>query len=167
MMRRPLLAAFAVVAAAGAAAWRAGYSRPASRTQSFLTAAPTSTTPSPAADPSIAPVAIDTSVPALPTEDEASLMTRLRNANPATMLALAREGNRRFPGSRAAEEREARAIDALVALDDIGEAHTEAMLFVQHHPNGPFTAHIANLMGVHPRPPGAVPESPAMTDRRP
>jgi hypothetical protein len=98
--------------------------------------------------------------------DEAQFMDRLRRADPATMLALCREGNRRYGGSAGGEEREARAIDALVALDDIGEAHTEAMLFVQHHPSGPFTAHIVNLMGVHPRPPGAVPEPALAADRR-
>ena len=167
MRRRAVLAALAVVVAASVALWRAGYLRAASPTQSFVTAAPPSMTPSPSAEPTIAPVATRISVPALPTEDEASLMTRLRNANPAAMLALARDGNRRYPGSDDAEEREARAIDALVALDDIGEAHTEAMLFVQHHPNGPFTTHIANLMGVHPRPPGEVPELPSTSDRRP
>lgn len=59
-----------------------------------------------------------------------------------------------------AEEREAKRIDSLVALDRIGEAHTAAMLFVQRHPSGPFSAHVMNLMGVHPRPHGAVPEPP-------
>ena len=92
-------------------------------------------------------------------------MQDLRRADPATVLALAREGNGRYPGSAGAEERDARAIDALVALDQIGEAHTLAMLFVQHHPSGPFTAHIVNLMGVHPRPPGAVPEPEAPRER--
>jgi hypothetical protein len=32
------------------------------------------------------------------------------------------------------------------------------MIFVQRHPSGPFSAHVMNLMGVHPRPAGAVPE---------
>jgi hypothetical protein len=88
-------------------------------------------------------------------------MNRFPAADPATALVIAREGNRRFPNGAGAEEREARIIDALVALDRIGEAHSEAMLFVQHHPTGPFSAHVMNLMGVHPRPPGAVPEPPS------
>jgi hypothetical protein len=88
-------------------------------------------------------------------------MNRLRAADPATALVIAREGNRRVPDGAGAEERGARIIDALVALDRIGEAHSEAMLFVQHHPTGPFSAHVMNLMGVHPRPPGAVPEPPS------
>jgi hypothetical protein len=165
-MGRPLFAAFAVVVAAGVAIW-AGRSPPAVSNEPIVAAPPTSMAASPLAEVTREPVTAGIPVPTLPTDDEASLMARLRRATPPTMLALARDGNRRFPGSREAEEREARAIDALVALDDIGEAHTEAMLFVQHHPSGPFTAHIANVMGVHPRPPGAVPEPPATPDRRP
>lgn len=56
------------------------------------------------------------------------------------------------------EQAEANRIDSLVALGRIGDAHTAAMIFVQHHPSGPFSSHVMNLMGVHPRPPGAVPE---------
>jgi outer membrane protein assembly factor BamD (BamD/ComL family) len=85
-------------------------------------------------------------------------MDQLRAADPRTALALVRQGEQMYPRSPYAEEREARSIDALVALGDIGEAHSEAMRFVQRHPAGPFTTHIMNLMGVHPRPPGAVPE---------
>jgi hypothetical protein len=75
-----------------------------------------------------------------------------------------KEGRKRFPDGSGAEEREARKVDALVALGRIGEAHTYAMLFVQRYPNGPFSQHIMNLMGVHPRPPGAVPEPPPEAD---
>jgi hypothetical protein len=88
-------------------------------------------------------------------------MDRLRAADPATALELVREGDRRYGTSAWADERAVRRIDALVALDRIGEAHSDALLFVQHHPSGPFFEHVANLMGVHPRPPGAVPESEA------
>jgi hypothetical protein len=101
--------------------------------------------------------------PADPSPEDA-LMARLRRADPATVLALVREGRQRFPGGAGAEEREARRIDALAALDRIGEAHTRAMIFVQHHPSGPFSQHVMNLMGVHPRPAGAVPEPPADDD---
>ena len=65
------------------------------------------------------------------------------------------------------EEEEAKRIDSLVALGRIGEAHTAAMIFVQHHPSGPFSLHVMNLMGVHPRPPGAVPEPTAEGDGGP
>jgi hypothetical protein len=60
------------------------------------------------------------------------------------------------------EEAEAEYIDDLVASGDLGEAHAAAMDFVQEHPTGPFTAHVMNLMGVHPRPAGAVPQTSAM-----
>jgi hypothetical protein len=91
-------------------------------------------------------------------------MDRLRAAPPATVLALAREARARYPDGGGAEERDARRIDALVQLDRIGQAHTDAMLFVQRHPSGPFSGHVINLMGVHPRPPGAVPEPPPDAD---
>ena len=91
---------------------------------------------------------------------EADLMDRIRASDPATVVALARQARKLYPDGPAAEEREARKIDALVALDRIGPAHTDAMLFVQRYPSGPYSQHIMNLMGVHPRPPGAVPEPP-------
>jgi hypothetical protein len=52
--------------------------------------------------------------------------------------------------SSSEEERATREIDALVAAGRIGEAHTRARLFVQSHPDSPFTAHVTALMGVHP-----------------
>jgi hypothetical protein len=57
------------------------------------------------------------------------------------------------------EERSAREIDALVAAGRIGEAHTKARLFVQSHPDGPFTAHVTALMGVHPHREGPQPRA--------
>jgi hypothetical protein len=48
------------------------------------------------------------------------------------------------------EELAARQIDALVAAGRIGEAHTQARLFVQSHPDSRFTPHVTALMGVHP-----------------
>jgi hypothetical protein len=166
-MSRSLFAALTVVAAAGLAAWidnrlAVVHSNPAGSPSAPIAIAASPVVP--AASAPRAPASPMTAEPFI--EEETSLMQYLRRADPATMLALARDGNRRYPGSANAEEREARAIDALVALDDIGEAHTEAMLFVQHHPTGPFTTHVANLMGVHPRPPGAVPELPARAEGR-
>jgi hypothetical protein len=123
------------------------------------TPTPTATaTPTSTPTPTSTATATSTSTP---DDDEAALMDRLRAADPAMALVIAREGNRRFPNGARAEERAACIIDALVALDRIGEAHSDAMLFVQHHPTGPFSARVMNLMGVHPRPPGAVPEPPS------
>ncbi len=58
------------------------------------------------------------------------------------------------------EEEQARHIDELVDTGRIGEAHAEAMDFVQQHPFGELATHVMNLMGVHPRPAGAVPPTP-------
>jgi deoxycytidylate deaminase len=74
------------------------------------------------------------------------------------MVAASKAGATRGPtsaavdraGTASEEERAAREIDALVAAGRIGEAHTQARLFVQAHPDGHFTAHIVALMGVHP-----------------
>ena len=54
------------------------------------------------------------------------------------------------PEGPSSEEQAAREIDVLVAGGQIGEAHTLARRFVQAHPNGPYTAHVTSLMGVHP-----------------
>lgn len=61
----------------------------------------------------------------------------------------------------AAEAEQVHHIDELVAAGRLGEAHAEAMDFVQAHPSGAIAAHVMNLMGVHPRPAGAVPPTPA------
>jgi len=95
-----------------------------------------------------------------PDDGETALMERLRSAGPEGVLALATEGDRLYPGSAFAEERDARRVDALVALDRLGEAHFEAMRFIQHHPSDALSSHVMNLMGVHRRPAGAVPEAP-------
>jgi hypothetical protein len=91
-------------------------------------------------------------------------MDRLRNADPATVVTLAREGRRRFRRGAFADERDSREVDALLALGKIQDAHYRAQLFVQHYPGSPYAAHVTNLMGVHPRPPGVVPEPPDERD---
>ncbi len=68
------------------------------------------------------------------------------------------------PAPRTDMEGDVRHIDDLVAAGRIGEAHAEAADFVQQHPTGPLAAHVMNLMGVHPRPAGAVPPTPRNDD---
>jgi hypothetical protein len=87
-------------------------------------------------------------------------MARLRQAPPREVLKLARQLHREYPRGQFADERDSRAVDAWLALGQIGEAHYRAQLFVQHYPDSPFAQHVMNLMGVHPRPPGVVPEPP-------
>jgi hypothetical protein len=153
-MRRRALLAVACLVALGAAALCRGW-----HAKAKAAAAPLAPTASASAPATLATSEIAPGLPvAPPAEDEASFMGRLRAADPTTALELAREGDRRYGSSTWADEREVRRIDALVALDRIGEAHSDALLFVQHHRSGPLFEHVANLMGVHPRPPGAVPE---------
>jgi hypothetical protein len=99
-------------------------------------------------------------------ESEGEMMSRLRAADPGVTVRLAREISRKYPVGPLADERDARVVDALLALGQLREAHYRAQLFVQHHPDSPFAPHVMNLMGVHPRPPGVVPE-PADDDKEP
>jgi hypothetical protein len=91
---------------------------------------------------------------------EDALMDRLRASDPGNVVRLWRAMARQFPHGRFADERDSRAVDALLALGQLREAHYRAQVFVQHYPNSPFTQHVMNLMGVHARPPGVVPEPP-------
>jgi len=87
---------------------------------------------------------------------EAPLMQSLRQkaqASPAAALAEADQAEARFAESPFAEERRALAIQALVGLGRIGEARSRAYQFVDRYPNGPFTAQVQALTGVHPSPP--------------
>jgi len=87
--------------------------------------------------------------------DEAKVMERLRQEakpSPAAALADADQAEARFGESPFAEERRALAIQALVGLDRIGEARSRAYQFLDRYPNGPFTAQVQALTGVHPPP---------------
>jgi len=92
--------------------------------------------------------------------EEPALMAKLRidaKSAPSAALALAEDGERRFGDSPFAEERQALAIQALIDLDRIGAARSRAYQFLEHYPNGPYSAHIADMTGVHltPRGPAA------------
>jgi hypothetical protein len=89
--------------------------------------------------------------------DEPALMEKLRRdlqPNPASALALADEGERRFADSPRAEERRALVIQALINLNRIGAARSRAYQFLAHYPNGPYSAHVAAMTGVHLTPAG-------------
>lgn len=93
-------------------------------------------------------------------DSEQAFMDRLRRADPAGVERLATEGAKKYRHGAFADERESRRVDALLALGQLNEAHYRAQLFVQHFPHSPYAIHVMNLMGVHPRPPGVVPEPP-------
>jgi len=89
--------------------------------------------------------------------DEQSLMATLRTSvktDPATAVALANEGERRFPTSSLREEREALAIRALINLQQIGAARVRAEAFLRRYPNGRFANEVAAMTGVHLTPQG-------------
>jgi hypothetical protein len=87
--------------------------------------------------------------------DEATLMEKIRQSatpDPATALALAEEGERRFADSASTEERSALAIRALINLQRIGAARGRAAIFLQRYPNGPYSSEVAAKTGMHPVP---------------
>ena len=89
--------------------------------------------------------------------DEPALMTKLRaevKPAPAAALALAEEGEQRFGDSQIAEERRALAIQALINLQRIGDARSRAYQFMERYPDGPFSANVAAMTGVHVTPRG-------------
>jgi len=73
--------------------------------------------------------------------------------SPAAALADADRAEARFGESPFAEERRALAIQALVDLGRVGDARARAYQFLDRYPNGPFTARVQALTGVHPTPP--------------
>ena len=86
---------------------------------------------------------------------EPTLMERIREDTktaPTSALSLAEDGERRFGDSTFAEERRALVIQSLINLQRIGLARSRAYEFLQRYPNGPFSAHVAAMTGVHIRP---------------
>lgn len=73
---------------------------------------------------------------------------------PQAALEETEEAERRFAESPLAEERRALAIDALINLQRIGAARSKASSFLERYPNGPYSAHIEAMTGVHVTPAG-------------
>lgn len=85
---------------------------------------------------------------------ERQLMTRLRSIkdkDPAAAVALAREGNRRFPDSSDAPERASILIRALAALGQTSEARGEAESMVNHYPDSEWVRDMERFSGAHRR----------------
>lgn len=72
----------------------------------------------------------------------------LQESDPAQAVALAGEGNRRFPGGTFAQEREAIAIAGLVRLGRLPEARTRAGAFLASYPRSTFAERIRSLTGI-------------------
>jgi hypothetical protein len=82
--------------------------------------------------------------------DEASLMARLRVARESdAAIALARDGNRRFPSSPAAAERASILIHALATQGRSSEARREAEDAVNRYPDSSWVREIEQFTGAH------------------
>jgi hypothetical protein len=94
--------------------------------------------------------------------DEPALMAKIRTdakTAPTSALSFAEEGEQRFGDSGFAEERRALVIQSLINLQRIGLARSRAYEFLQRYPSGSYSAHVAAMTGVHPRP-GRQPSQP-------
>lgn len=80
-------------------------------------------------------------------------------ADPAAALEETEAAESRFGESPMAEERRALAIEALINLQRIGAARSKAYPFLQRYPQGPHSAHVEAMTGVHVTPTGAAPST--------
>lgn len=158
-MKKSVLGAMVLVAAVGAATLLARRGRPDHPAES---AAVTAVAPEPAVEPLALPLpeaAKPAAVPrpAPPPLTESALMAKLNAlgaSDPAQALALAREGNRRFPHSGDAAERSVTICKSLAALGRFEEARDEARRLVQNYPDTPWALdvqrHLLTQPGVDP-----------------
>lgn len=72
---------------------------------------------------------------------------RLLASDPSAALALAEQGQRRFPEGLFSEERAAIALFALHRLGRVDQVRARAERFLARHPNGPFSARVRALAG--------------------
>ena len=96
--------------------------------------------PSPAAEATVARM------------NEAVLMARLREVartDSAQTIELARAGNKKFPDSPDAPERESILIHALVTQNQLSEARGEAEYMVNHYPDSSWVRGIEGFTGAH------------------
>jgi type IV secretory pathway VirB10-like protein len=113
---------------------------------------PNAPTPPPATE--ARPAALRKALPAqaIAQLNEAVLMARLREvatSDPGVAVQLAREGNRRFPDSPEAPERESILIHALSSLDRPSEARGQAEAMVNHYPDSAWVREIEAFTGAH------------------
>jgi hypothetical protein len=84
--------------------------------------------------------------------NETVLMTRLRElavTDSAQAIELARAGNKRFPDSRDAPERESILIHALVTQNQLSDARAQAEYMVNHYPDSKWVQQIEGFTGAH------------------
>jgi hypothetical protein len=148
-----------VVIVALVAAWLAQSRREAAIAPSLPETSASADPPSwvmPASPPDPAPQSTLRPAPSSPPAplagDEATLMTRLRSAadaDPALAIDLAREGDKRFPGSADAPERSSILIHALARQGRASEARGEAEAVVNEYPDSVWVREIEAFTGAH------------------
>jgi hypothetical protein len=80
---------------------------------------------------------------------EVAQLARIRSllpSDPSAALRLCEEGQRRFPSGMFREERDAISVLSLARLGRRDEARARAEAFLRHHPRGPFSEEIRNLL---------------------
>jgi hypothetical protein len=100
------------------------------------------------------PVTGPTTARAIPrSSDEAALMAQARavqDSDPALALALARDGNARFPDGADAAERAEIVVMSLARLGKPSEARREAEAMVNKYPGTPWALEVERHTGAHP-----------------
>lgn len=123
----------------------------------LLDSAPSQAPPPPAAQRNVAPQPGKPMASVAPLAsktplDEASLMQQLRalkDSDAERAIALAREGNQRFPDSPAAPERASILIRALASLGRSSEARGEAEDMVNRYPDSNWVREVERFTGAH------------------
>jgi hypothetical protein len=117
--------------------------------------------PSPAASPPLAAVlsspasspsrASPASAPPSPVDESAMMahLRRIRDADPAAAVDLARQGNHRFPESPDAPERTSILIHALASQGRASEARGEAEDMVNRYPDSSWVQEVERFTGAH------------------
>lgn len=119
--------------------------------QSAAASAPAAQLPAAAAP--AAPAAASRAAGAPATDDE--LVERERaevDVHPEAAVALADEGEARFPSGPHADERAFLKMRALVHLGEIGVARAAAAQFFERHPESPLGRDVFRLTGMRPPP---------------
>ena len=112
---------------------------------------------SPSGSPSMplaVPPAVPASSPSSVPSDETTLMERLRSmvdSDPKQALDLAREGDRRFPGSSDSAERAMIEVKALAREGHYSEARGAAEAMVNKYPGTRWALEVERHTGAHPR----------------
>jgi hypothetical protein len=87
-------------------------------------------------------------------DSEGSLMQHLRaieDADPNAALALAREGDRRFPDSADAAERAMIEVKSIARQGDVSAARGAAEAMVNKYPGTSWALEVERHTGAHPR----------------